>query len=84
MPRKNTDPLEELNKIPRVVGPRQLKGKNKENWDRFVNKYKNGAYIGLNLRQLHRWAVTNLEIECSLYTFKRALFEQAGIEAPIR
>ena len=84
MPRKETDPLAELEKIPRVVGPRQLKGKDKDNWDRFVTKYKNGAYVGLNLRQLHRWAVTNLHLECSLYTFKRALFDQAGLDGPIR
>jgi len=84
MPRKEADPLAALEKIPRVVGPRQLKGKAKVNWDRFVTKYKNGAYVGLNFRQLHRWAIANLNLECSLYTFKRALLEQAGLDGAIR
>jgi len=84
MTRKEEDPLAKLDNIPRTIGPRHLTGKNKETWVRFVNKYKNGDYAGLSLRQLHRDLSNILGLQCSIYTFKRSLFDQAGIDKHIK
>lgn len=84
MTRKESDPLAQLDKIPRTIGPRHLTGKNKETWERFVNKYKDGDYAGLSLRQLHRDLSAILGFKCSIYMFKRALFDQAGLDKHIK
>ena len=41
MTRKDADPLAQLENRPRTIGPKQLTGKQKETWERFVKKYKN-------------------------------------------
>jgi len=84
MTRKNADPLAQLEIRPRTIGPRQLTGKHKETWARFVTKYKNGDYTGLSLRQLYLDLSNILKLKCSIYMFKRALFEQAGVDKHIK
>ena len=84
MTRKDADPLAQLENRPRTIGPKQLTGKQKETWERFVKKYKNGDYTGLSLRQLYADLSNILNLQCSIYMFKRALFDEAGVDKHIK
>jgi hypothetical protein len=75
------DPFAQLANAKRRITPRTLRGRKKELWKQFVERYRAGEYAGISVADLHEWAKQNFGLNCSVGCLYQALRAPAAAKA---